>query len=119
MTTLDPHRRGDTFVYSFVLGGGWTGSDFSGGVKFTLRSSIPDSSTTTDADAIDQASVATGEIVFTGSSGVITIPATRTTVWPATSLHWDLQGIISGTPSIVYTIDDGAIRIKPDVTRST
>lgn len=119
MTTLDPHRRGDTFVYRFSLGNGWVGADFTGGVKFTLRSSIPNSGTTTDDDAIEQASVAAGEIVFSGATGVITIPASRTTSWPAASLHWDLQGVISGTPDVVYTIDDGAIRIKADVTRST
>jgi len=118
MTTLDPHRRGDTFVYGFTLGNGWVGSDFTGGVKFTLRSSPAPSATTTDDDAVDQASVANGEIVFSGAAGTITIPASRTNEWPAASLHWDLQGVISGSPDVVHTIDDGAIRIKADVTRS-
>lgn len=119
MTTLDPHRRGDTFEYSFRLGNGWVGSDFTGGVKFTLRTSPPDSNITTDDDAVDQASVSGGEIVFSGAAGTITIPASRTTEWPAASLFWDLQGVISGTPNVVHTIDDGAIRIKADITRST
>lgn len=119
MTTLDPHRRGDTFEYSFTLGNGWVGADFTGGVKFTLRSAQVASSVVTDTDAIDQASVATGEIVFSGATATVTIPASRTTSWPAKQLYWDLQGVISGATPRVYTVDDGVIAIRPDITRST
>lgn len=119
MTTLDPHRRGDTFVRTFTLSSGWTGATFTGGVKWTLRQQHVESSVTTDADAIDQASVATGEIAFVGAVGTITIPASRTTSWPTGSLYWDLQGVVSGATPIVYTIDDGRIPVRPDVTRST
>jgi preprotein translocase subunit SecF len=118
VTTLEGHRRGDTFVYSFALGNGWIGSDFTGGVKFTLRDELVEASVTTDDDAVDQASVATGEITFVGATGTITIAASRTTAWPTGRLHWDMQGVISGSPAIVYTIDSGTLPIEPDVTRS-
>ncbi len=118
MTNLDPHRRGDTFVYTFRLGGGWVGSDFTGGVKWTLRSALVDSSVTSDDDAVYQASVATGELAFSGAIGTLTIPASDTSLWPASKLYWDLQGVISGSPDTVYTIDDGRISITYDVTRS-
>ena len=119
MTTLDSHYRGDTFVYGFTLGGGWVGADFTGGIKFTLRASKVTSSVTTDDDAIDQASVADGEIVLSGANGTITFQADRTTSWPTGRLYWDLQGVIDGSPDSVYTIDAGQIAILHDVTRST
>ena len=118
MTDLAPHTRGDTFEYTFTLGNGWVGADFTGGVRFTLRKYVPDSGVVTDADAVDQASVATGEITFAGAEGTIVIPASRTTTWPVRPLVWDIQGIINGSPNVVYTIDDGAIVIDGDVTRS-
>lgn len=119
MTELTAHVRGDTFSYSFTLGNGWVGADFTGGVRFTLRTSIPASSVVADSDAVDQASVATGEISITGAAGTIVIPAERTTAWPANRrLFWDLQGTISGADDIVHTIDRGQILIAGDVTRS-
>ena len=119
MTTLESQRRGDTFERSFTLGNGWTGASFTGGVKFTLRTKIPPSSTVTDADAVDQASIAGGEITIVDDEGTIVIPAERTTTWPVAVLLWDLQGVISGDPDVVRTIDSGSIRITGDVTRST
>ncbi len=118
MTILDPHYRGDTFRYEFELGGGWTGADFTSGIKFTLRTRGPASSVVTDADAVDQATTADGSITMNGTLGVILIPASRTTSWPARELKWDLQGIVSGSPSLVYTIDSGSIEIFPDMTRA-
>jgi hypothetical protein len=49
----------------------------------------------------------------------ITIPAERTTDWPAGKLVFDLQGVIAGATPRVYTIASGVITILPDVTRST
>lgn len=118
VTVLDPHRRGDTFRRTFQLGNDWVGSDFTGGVKFTLRTAIPASSVTDDTGAIYQASVAGGEISITGANGVIVIAAEDTHEWPAENLHFDLQGTITGTPNVVHTIDQGTIRILGDVTRS-
>jgi hypothetical protein len=118
VTTLDDHRRGDTFVMSFTLGSSWVGSDFTGGVKFTLRSELVDADVVTDTDAVEQASVATGEIVFVGAVGTITIAAARTTAWPTGSLYWDLQGVITGPPVRVYTIDEGELPVRHDITRS-
>jgi hypothetical protein len=118
MTTLADHRRGDTFVRTFTLASPWTGATFTGGVKWTLRAETPASSVVTDADAAAQASVAAGEIAFVGAVGTITIAASVTTTWPTGSLLWDLQGVVAGTPSVVYTIDEGRILIRPDVTRS-
>lgn len=118
MTSLAAHYRGDTFSYSFTLGNGWVGSDFTGGVKFTLRRTEASSSTVTDSDAVDQASVATGEITFSGATGTIVIPASRTNAWPAKRLLWDLQGVVDLATDRVETIDSGDILIKADVTRS-
>jgi hypothetical protein len=118
---LPPHVRGDTFPYSTALDGGWVASDFTGGMKFTLRRRYPASSVVTDVDAdvVDQATTTSGEVVGSGASVAVTIPASRTTGWPAGKLYWDLQAIITGSPNRVYTIASGVITILPDVTRST
>ena len=118
MTTLAEHRRGDTFIYSFTLGNGWVGSDFTGGVKWTLREYEVESSVLDDTDASEQASVAGGEITFVGAIGTITIPASRTTRWPTGSLRWDLQGVVDGATPLVYTIDYGRLPVRGDITRS-
>jgi hypothetical protein len=117
--TLAPHVRGDTFIYSTALGNGWVAADFSGGIRFTLRSRYPASSVTTDADAVDQATLAAGDIVASGANLTITIPAARTTLWAAGRLYFDLQGVVAGATPRVYTIASGVITILPDVTRST
>lgn len=118
MTNLADFRRGDTFVYSFTLGNTWVGADFTGGVFFTLRSTIPESSEVTDTNAVAQATDAS-EISFSGAVGTITIPASSTTAWPLGKLYWDVQGVVSGTPDTVYTIDAGEIQIRHDITRRT
>ena len=53
--------------------------DITGGVRFTLRTKIPASSVVTDADAVYQASVASGEITFETEVGTIVIAAADTT----------------------------------------
>lgn len=115
---LDPHCRGDTFSRNFTLSGDWLGTDFTGGVKFTLRTEIPASSVVTDEDAIDQASVEGGEITFDEGVGTVLIPASRTTAWPLGRLMWDLQGTVSGSPARVYTIASGVLVVVGDVTRA-
>jgi hypothetical protein len=129
---LSPHRRGSTFVRTFQLNVPWTGEDFTGGVKVTFRREIPeDSGVTDDADAVDQATVLTGEITFAGEGtpaegetpedpciGTITIPASRANLWPLGRLVWDAQGTISGAPDVVHDLAYGTIVIKGDVTRS-
>lgn len=116
---LPAHIRGDTFIYEGTLDDGWTAEQLSGGLKFTLRKRYPESDVVTDDDEdedfVDQAS---GEIVASGTSVVVTIPASRTTAWPAGKLYWDLQGVISGATPRVYTIASGVISILPDVTRA-
>jgi hypothetical protein len=122
MTTLDPQTRGDTFARRVPItmgGSAYSPESLTGGIKFTLRTSIPDSSEVTDTGAIDQASIATGEIAIDGTAIVITIPASRTTAWPTGRLYYDLQGVISGSPATVYTLASGQIMIKADITRST
>jgi hypothetical protein len=116
---LPPHVRGDTFPYEGTLDDDWTAEQFTGGLKFTLRQRYPASSVVTDADVVDQASTAGGEIVASGDSVEVTIPASRTTGWPIGRLYWDLQGVIAGGTPRVYTIASGSILILPDVTRST
>jgi hypothetical protein len=119
LTKLDPHTRGDTFVYSFTLGNGWTASMFTGGIKWTLREQFPASSVTDDADAIAQASVAGGEIVFSDTThGTITIADSLTDSWLTKTLSWDLQGVVTGPPRRTYTIDRGTILILGDASRS-
>jgi hypothetical protein len=122
MTTavkLDPHVRGDTFVYSFTLGNGWTAAMFTGGVKWTLRDGAPSTDIVADSDALAQASVADGQIVFSDTTtATITIPDTVTDAWLTKSLSWDLQGVVTGPPRRTYTISFGSILILPDYTRS-
>ncbi len=118
MTTLASHRRGDTFSRTFTLSNGWTGATFTGGVKFTVRESIPASSVVTDDGALAQVSVAGGGIVFAAEVGTVTIAASVTTTWPAKRVYWDIQGVVDGSPDQVYTIDSGDISILPDITRS-
>lgn len=121
MSKLDPIVRGDTFRYSFTLSDDWTGASFTGGVKFTLRTTAPASSVVSDAGVVHQA-LSTGgspEITFSGNVGTILIPASATTTWGARSYLWDLQGVVSGTTPTVYTIDSGTISVTPDITRST
>jgi hypothetical protein len=119
--TLPSHVRGDTFEYSTELEDGWTFAQFTGGIRFTLRQRYPASSVVTDADVVDQASTVAGEIVAGAEpeTVAITIPAERTTDWPAGKLVFDLQGVIAGATPRVYTIASGVITILPDVTRST
>lgn len=118
-TPLDPHYRGDTFDYDFTIGSGWVFADFTGGLKFTLRTRAPSSSTTADTDAVDQATSSGGEITGSGTAGNVLIPASRTTAWPAGGkLYWDLQGIVTGSPNRVYTLDSGTIVILSDITRT-
>jgi hypothetical protein len=114
---LEPHYRGDTFDYDFTIGSGWVFADFTGGLKFTLRTREPSSSTVADTDATDQATSAGGEVTGSGAAGNVLIPASRTTAWPSGRLYWDLQGIVTGTPNRVYTIDKGTIVIVADITR--
>lgn len=119
MTDLAHHYRGDPFDYDFVLGNGWVGTDFTGGLKFTLRTTQPGSSTVTDTDAVDQATSAATEITFSGANGNVLIPSSRTTAWPVgKGLYWDLQGTITGPPQRVYTIDSGRVLIVADITRA-
>lgn len=116
--TLDPHFRGDTFEYSFTLQSPWTPAMFTGGLRFTLRTAVTASTVVSDDDAVDKASVANGEITFVGQVGTVLIPASRTTTWPhGGKLLWDLQGIVTGAPNKVYTIEDGTVLIRGDVTR--
>lgn len=122
MTVLAAHYRGDTFgtedmPRQFTLGNGWVGSDFED-VWMTFRTTIPGSSTVTDDDAVDQASVLGGEITFVGALGSVVIPAARTTAWPAPkTLYYDVQAEkLNGE---IVTIDSGTIPILADITRST
>jgi hypothetical protein len=118
MTTLAPLTRGDTFEYSFELSGDWTGAHFSGGVAFTMRTTKPATTVVDDTDAFHQSTVANGEIVFDGAVGTVTITASVTTTWGPRSYFWDLQGIVTGPPDRVYTIDSGSVSVTPDITRS-
>lgn len=120
-TILDPQRRGAEFKYNFTLGNGWTASMFTGSLKFTLRSTLPESSVTTDVvganGCVDQASVSGGEITFSDTThGTILIPGSRTTAWPGRTLFWDLQGIVT-VGNRVLDIDAGTISVVKDVTR--
>lgn len=117
ITNLAPHRRGDTFIYTGTLGGGWQFSDFTGGMLFTLRTSPASSDVLDDTGAIYQASTAGGQIVGGGTSVTITIADSETVGWPAKRIWWDLQGIVT-SPRRVVTIDAGQVLIAADITRS-
>jgi hypothetical protein len=131
MTDLAPHRRGDTFgtasaPRTFTLAVGLTGSTFTAGVRWTLRSKVSG-----DDGFVDQASSVEGEggeITFSGEGtdedpcvGSIKIPASRTEGWPARDLYWDLEGRIAGVgegaEDEVVTLDSGELPVLPDITR--
>lgn len=116
MTTLPSVYRGDKFEFSFTCS--WTAAQLPGGLKFTLREGVPESSVTDDADAVDQATTASGEITWSGSVVTVKIPASRTNTWPTGRLIWDVQGVDGDIPPGVYTIDSGTIVVQPDITRS-
>ena len=114
---LDPLFRGDTCKYVFTLSGSWTGASFTGGVKFTLRKTVPRTSEHSDASALHQSSVANGEITFVGAVGTVEIPASMTTNWEPRVYFWDLQGVIAGAVPKVYTIDSGELEVLADIGR--
>jgi hypothetical protein len=121
MTTLASVYRGDTFIKSFTLGNSWTGAMFTGGVKFTMRRRPASEAVTSDTDALVTVSTTGGEIEFDvgdDALGTITIPASTTNSWPVGSYYWDLQGVVTGSPNRVYTVDAGEIRVLSDVTRA-
>lgn len=115
MTKLDAHFRGDTFRYTFALGNGYVGSDFSE-MKFTLRTAITDSAVLDDTGAVAQATLTDGDIVFSGANGTVLIAASDANGWSLGVLYWDLQGVIDANSEVV-TLDSGTILIKGDVTR--
>lgn len=106
--------RSDTFVKIFTLGNGWVGSDFTGGIKFTIRDSVPDGDVTDDTDAI--LSVDESYMSFAGAVGTLTIPASMTSIQLG-RLYWDIQGTVTGSPNYVKTIDSGHMKVTGDVTR--
>lgn len=120
-TTLEPQRRGTTFRYRFSFGGDWVWSQFSE-IYFTLRSSVPPSTETTDTAAVAQASKTGGSV---GSItvdpdddgfGWVEFDASVTKTWPLGTLLWDLEGTRDSDGS-VDALDDGDIEITPDMTR--
>lgn len=118
LVILEPQVRGDDFVYQFTLENDWQASMFTGGLKFTLRRSVPSSATVSDDDAVDQATAAANEITFSDAThGTVQIPASRTTTWPLGRLLWDLQGVVT-IGGHVYTLARGSIQIDGDITRS-
>lgn len=118
MTISIIHRRGDTFDYSLTLTSPWTFATFTGGMKCTIRTALPESSEVTDSAAMAQATTTAGGI--TGADAVVRIvfPASVTNLWTVGSHYIDLQGTISGATPLVYTVDSGTIYVTADVTRS-
>lgn len=116
---LKPIRRGDTFRRTFTLGNDWVNTMFAD-IKFTLRSKYPSTGTSTDDDAVAQATMSGGGITFAvgGVDGTILVHASQTTLWEPGLYVWDVQGHVAGAEPQVYTIDDGNLRVLPDVTRS-
>lgn len=115
---LDDQERGDDFDYSGTLGGGYTASMIDE-MWFTLRTEVPDSTTTDDTGAVAQAKLSTDEITFSDDTNFsVVLPATKTTAWPNGWLLWDCQVRIAGTGQI-RTIARGNIEIVGDITRST
>jgi hypothetical protein len=115
--TLEPHVRGDPFEYHFTLGNDWVFADFTGGLKFTLRTSVPASTVVADTDATGQSTSTGGGITGSGANGTVAFTSAVTSAWPKGLLYWDLEGTVSGTPTRKYTIDRGTIQIIGDITR--
>lgn len=116
-TVLEPHVRGRTFTRHFTLTEPWVGATFAGGVKFTLRTGVPESGVGDDRDAVAQATVEGNEISFVVDVGTVELAPRRSRAWPLGTLYWDLTGIINGDE--IHTIDSGTIEIVGNVTKST
>jgi hypothetical protein len=106
--------RSDTFVKVFTLGNGWVGSDFTGGIKFTIRDRVPEVDVVDDTGAI--LSVDESYMSFVGAVGTLTIPASMTNIQTG-RLYWDIQGTVTGSPNYVKTIDSGTMSVSGDITR--
>jgi hypothetical protein len=126
LVRLDPHTRGDPFVYTTPpLADDWLFSDFDE-VVLTIRKRWPSSTVTADTDAgvVDQAKLSDSEIVPSGDStqATITIPSSRTTTWPAArDLVFDVQATILGgvgQEDQSLTIGRGILPMRPDATRA-
>ncbi len=118
---LDPQRRGNPFRYSSALENSWVYTMFDGGILFTVRKRVPPSTVLddTDADVVAQVSLAGGGIIFTSTTAfTVLIPGSVTKLWPAKVLHWDMQGIVLGTPDSPYDIAAGTVPVLGDVTRT-
>jgi hypothetical protein len=117
---LEPAIRGATFKYATVLQGGWTVEQFSGGLFFAVRRSVPPSTIVDDRDALARASSAVGGgIVGSGTAVEVTIAALVTRFWPVEELLWELRGVINGSPPVVHPIAMGTVPIVGDISRSS
>lgn len=122
-TRLDPQIRGTTFRYTAPLPLPWRGSTFVGGIRCTLRTRYPESSVVSDADAVATGSLDDGHVIIT--PGVGDAPDTigllwladETESWPTGVIYFDVKGYVDAEGRDRVPIDDGAVEIKPDVTR--
>lgn len=120
MTTLDPHFRGDAFDKTVTLDG--AASYYTGGLRFTLRRTIPASTVVTDADAVAKATTSPGEgiegeVFVDGANVRVYFASSVTNGWPVGRLYWDLQGKVTDGAGL-KTIDSGEIMIRADITRT-
>ena len=126
-TELAPFTRGTSFARTSVLSEGYNEASFTGGVKFTLRTTIPASTVLDDTGAVAQATEADG-LTFDGDGTaedlcVVTIrfPASATKLWPMAKLVWDLKGTILGVgddDDEVFQLGSGTLLVLGDVGRS-
>lgn len=122
-TKLDPHLRGNPFIYNFVVDDLYDPADFES-VVWVLRLSVPESTVVTDEGegVVDTASTDDAEITFTGQAGRVEIPSPRVNVWPSGKLVWALRAYLDadnffdlafGTILIVGTAARAAVVPEP------
>lgn len=120
MSTRLEMRRGDTPVWDlFVPREDGSPFDLTGyTIRMTAKRSVDDS----DADAIFQLSTVAGTITITdAANGLAEMQPERADTSSLTTdvnAYWDVQVAKDGSPDETFTVADGTLTIKRDITRT-
>lgn len=120
MSTRLEMRRGDTPVWELAV------TDEDGAplnlTGYTIRMTAKTSIDQPDADAVFQLSTVDGTITVTDAAGGLAeMQPTRgdtNTLTVDTNCVWDVQIARDGTPDETFTVADGTLIIRRDVTRT-
>jgi hypothetical protein len=113
-------RRGDTPVWELtVIDEDGAAFNLSG---YTIRMTAKTSIDQADADAVFQLSTVDGTITITNAAGGLAEMQperdSTNTLTVDTSCVWDVQIAKDGTPDETFTVADGTLLIRRDVTRT-